>query len=201
MSAELQARIDRVHRGIQGVVRNLHALGYQFSRPRDVLPGPEPGTDAAVKFLEQAVGPLPRAITLFWSRVGSVDLGGHHPTWSGCNFPDPLIVYPPSVAIAELEEHASDREERDRCGLSYCIPIAPDALHKADVSGGKWYNISVPSVVDDPPLNDEPHATTFLDYLDIALGQGGFPGLAAATAHNWPVEVIISAPRPPPSSA
>lgn len=199
MSAELQARIDRVHRGIHCVVRNLHALGYRFSRPRDVLPGPEPGTNKAIKRLEQAVGPVPLAITTFWSRIGSVDLSGHHPTWSGCDFPDPLIVYPPSMAIAELEEHTSDREERDRCGFPYCIPIAPDALHKANVSGGMWYNITVPSIADDPLLNDEPHATTFLNYLDIALGQGGFPGLTAATAHNWPIDAIITAARMPPS--
>ena len=57
----------------------------------------------------------------------------------------------------------------------YCVPVAPDAYHKQNVSGGMWYNLSVPAVTDDPPLNDERHRTTFVGYLELALRWGGFP--------------------------
>jgi hypothetical protein len=100
------------------------------------------------------------------------------------------VVYPPSQAIEELEEFLADWEERVRCNFPYVIPIAPDDYHKADVSGGMWYNASVPAVAEDPPLNDERHRITFVEYLELAVRWGGFPGLDRCESHSWPVERI-----------
>lgn len=101
------------------------------------------------------------------------------------------MVFPPSVAVTELEDFLADKEERLRCNYPYAVPVAPDFYHKADVSGGREYNISVPAVADDPPLNDEWHKTTFLKYLEIAVKWGGFPGLERSPGHDWPIRELV----------
>src|SRR5437762_11826246 len=149
----LEDRILARGRAIERVVVRLHSLGFQFVEPEAVFPGPEPRTEEAIERIEREVGPLPLAIKLFWRRVGSVNFMGAHPDWEGCEYPDPLVVYPPSQAIYELEEFLGDREERMRFGVPYRVPIAPDSYHKENVSGGMFYNLSVPAVADDAPLN------------------------------------------------
>jgi hypothetical protein len=91
----------------------------------------------------------------------------------------------------ELDEFLADKEERLRCDDPYLIPIAPDDYHKEGVSGGMWYNVSVPAVADDPPLNDEWHGTTFVDYLELAVRWAGFPGLFRCPGHSWPVAELV----------
>ncbi|HEY7115262.1 MAG TPA: hypothetical protein VH475_01680, partial [Tepidisphaeraceae bacterium] len=92
-------------------------------------------------------------------------------------------------------EFLADRAERLRRNFPYAVPIAPDRYHKADVSGGMWYGVSLPAVADDPPLNHEPHRTTFVGYLELTLRWGGFPGLDRSPGHNWPDGEIVDAWR------
>jgi hypothetical protein len=193
----LEARILKVGRQIATIARRLPSLEYRFRDPSAALPGPEPGTDAAIERIEREVGTLPLGIKLFWRLVGSVDFTGPHGDWTvveypwdGCDCPDPLVVYPPSLAISELDEFLGDREERVRCDFPYLVPIAPDFKCKDNVSGGMFYNLSVPAVDDDPPLNDERHRTTFVSYLELAVRWGGFPGLDRCSGHNWPLREI-----------
>lgn len=192
MTLGIQQRVDAIHRALQQLVGNLRFLGYRFDRPDRVLPGPAPNTESAIARIEREIGPLPLALKLFWTQIGSVDLSGRHAEWVGCKELDQLIVYPPSAAIVELDEYLVDRESRDRAIFTYGVPVAPDALHKADVSGGMWYNIDVPALADDPPLNEEPHHVTFLGYLELAIGFGGFPGLSGCPNHTWPIAAIRS---------
>ena len=193
----LETRILRVGEQIAQIARRLPALGYQFQRPSAAFPGPEPETENAIDRIEREVGTLPLALKTFWRRVGSVDFtAGPTPLaaveypWGGCEYPDPIVVYPPSVAISELDEFLGDREERMRCGFPYVVPIAPDDVHKNNVGGGMWYNLSVPAVADDPPLNDEWHKTTFVNYLELAVRWGGFPGLERCPEHAWPLRAL-----------
>jgi hypothetical protein len=183
----LEDRIQAIGHSIGKVVDGLNGCGFEFERPEDVFPGPEKGAAEAIRRIEREVGALPLALKLFWVQVGSVDLCGAHPGWQGCEYPDPLVVAPPSFAVGELEDFLADRENRLRHNYPYVVPIAPDFYHKARVSGGMFYNISVPSVADDPPLNDEWHTTTFVDYLETAIHWGGFPGLARSPGHCWPI--------------
>lgn len=185
----------RIGRDLQVLARNLKELRYLFDRPDNILPGVEAGTPGAIERIEGEIGAIPLAIKVFWTHVGSVDFGGYHPEWEGCEYHDPLIVEPPSSAIAELEQYQqylNDQREQSRPGFPspYLLPIAPDAKHKENVSGGMWYNVNVPAVADDPPLNDEPHETTFMAYLGIALQLGGFPGLDWYPQHSWPLPKI-----------
>jgi hypothetical protein len=195
----LEARIDLIGERMVILVQRLTERGFVFERPDEILPGPAENTDEVIAEIENEIGTVPLALKLFWLRVGSVNFCGSHPDWEvdsrypgfeGEFYPDPLIIDPVSVALAELDEFLSDREERLRCNFPYLIPIAPDFYHKADVSGGMWYNISVPAVADDPPLNDEWHKTTFISYLEEAIKWGGFPGLVRYPHHNWPVQEL-----------
>lgn len=186
----LERRINSVGDSIRLLVKRLAERGFDFERPAEVFPGPERGAAEAIARIEREVGGVPLAMKLFWQNVGSVDLCGFHPEWQGCDNPDALVVFPPSVAIDELDEFLSDKEERLRHRFPYLIPIAPDDLHKIHVSGGMWCNVSVPAVADDPPLNDEWHRTTFVAYLEEAIRWAGFPGLWDCQKHSWPIEEL-----------
>jgi hypothetical protein len=190
---DLESRIREVGRVLPLLARRLDELGYQFDEPERVLPGPQRITDAVIARIEREIGAVPLALNLFWRHVGSVNLMGQHPDWVANGYPDPLVIESPSFAIEELDEFLEDREEREKCGSRFVIPIAPDDYHKANVSGGMFYNISVPAVADDPPLNDERrHRTTFVKYLEIALSYGGFPGLVRCDPHDFPLDQILA---------
>jgi hypothetical protein len=193
----IEERIDSIGRRLKILKQRLSEAGFQFENEEEVLPGPEDDTAEIIRKIENEAGVIPMSLKLFWLRVGSVNFcGGHHeweldPDCEPEDYTDPIVVYPPSVALGELEEFLSDKEERLRCNLPFVVPIASDLYHKADVSGGMWYNISVPAVADDPPLNDEWHKTTFLNYLEIAAKWGGFPGLERSPKHTWPIAKLI----------
>ena len=191
----LDLRIIDVARKIALIAHRLPALGYRFDDPAAAFPGIEADTDAAIARIEREVGTIPLALKLFWTRVGSVNFIGRHEDWDGCDYPDPLVIYPPSIAAFELDEFLGDRAERLRSNVPYRIPIAPDYYHKEGVSGGMWYNLSVPAIADDPPLNDEPHRTTFVNYLELAVRWGGFSGLDGCKHHNWPIARILDGLR------
>lgn len=187
----LENRINKIGDSIRLVVNRLEARGFVFDRPPEVFPGPESDATEAIARIESEVGAVPLALKLFWLNIGSVDLCGFHPEWTGCDNPEALLVYPPSYAIYELEEFLSDKTERLKCGFPYLIPIAPDDLHKIGLSGGMWYNVAVPTVADDPPLNNERHRTTFVAYLEEAIKWAGFPGLGNCHRHTWPIEELV----------
>jgi hypothetical protein len=191
----LESRIRAVGKSIRALAKRLAKHGFEFERPAEVFPGPERRAAATIKRIEREAGRIPLALKLFWLKVGSVNFCGSHPEWQGCDYPDPLVVYPPSAAIEELDEFLSDKEERLRSNLPYLVPIAPDYYHKADVSGGMWHNVSVPAVADDPPLNDEWHQTTFVRYLELAMQWAGFPGLSRCRRHSWPVAELLRSAR------
>lgn len=182
MEEALQSRVEHLGSQIESLCERLATAGYVFQYPDEVFPGPEANAVDVISRIEREAGEVPLGLKLFWLHVGSVNLCGAHPIWGGCEYPDPLVVYPPSVALADLDEF---REEPEG---AFLIPIAPDDFHKADVSGGMFYNVSVPALGDDPPLNDERHEVSFLTYLEIALRSAGFPGLERCGGHTWPVD-------------
>jgi len=183
----LQARIDQAHRHLSTLKATLDSLGFKFDEPERAFPGVEDGALASIARIEHHVGQVPLALKLFWTCIGSVNFNGQHPDWIGCRYPDPLTIYPPSVAVDELDEYLADFGEATKHGCTYVIPISPDALHKANVSGGMWYNVDVPALANDPPLNDAPRKMSFLEYLESAISAGGFPGLIGEANHSWPL--------------
>jgi len=184
---QICVEIERIGEELRALVARLSSLHYRFERPQEVLPGPERDTAKAVERIEAEIGAVPLALKLFWLHVGSINLSGSHPLWGGCEYPDPLIVFPPSYALYELDQYLADRKERDAHGFPYAIFVAPDFYHKANVSGGLPYSVAVPAEADDPPLLDEWHQVTFMQYLEVSLRFGGFPGLEREPGHSWPL--------------
>ena len=184
MAETLQSKVEILGAAIMQLCERLKVAGYVFRYPDEVFPGPESDAAHAIAAIEREAGEIPAALKLFWLHVGSVDLFGEHPEWKGAEYPDPLVVFPPSVALAELDDFLQEGERILR------IPIAPDYFHKANVSGGPPYNIYVPAESDDPPLHDERHEVSFLTYLAVALEGAGFPGLEASPGHTWPISSL-----------
>lgn len=180
--------VDALGRRIATLVERLRAIGYVFEHPDEVFPGPDPIASEVILQIESSVGAIPLALKLFWTRIGSVDLTGSHPEWPEPSvYLDQLVVFPPSVATYYLDDYLSGETG------SFELVIAPDYFHKADVSGGPPYTVGVPATEDDPPLNGTPDPQTFLEHIEHALKNGGFPGLADCPDHGWPLAQLIDA--------
>lgn len=192
MKELVDQRIERVAISIADIVTRLLDLNFTFYHPDRVLRNPDPNLKQYLARIERDVGRVPYAIARFWERIGAVDLTGRHEEWRGCEYPDGLVVLPISEAIDELDQFAADKQQRLASGLPYLIPIAADALCKENVSGGMWYNVNCPANSDDPVVNEEPHNISFLNYLDLAIRWGGFPGLENAKHHTWPIDKLTS---------
>jgi hypothetical protein len=168
----------RVHENVKLLVERLGALGYRFSsNPPHQPPGKK--TRKQLQKLERLVGPLPLSLRAFYDVVGSVDLVGRHPSLTPRNSwwtrkraasipPDPLVVYGVGDALQEAE--SMDDEEREQ------ITIAPDDLHKENVSGGDAYAIAVPDGRADAIVLNERHQLYFVEYLRLCCRLGGFGG-------------------------
>ncbi len=191
--------MHRVEHNVRTVAERLSGLGFRFVDPgrggllgalfgrRDHPAHVPPGSDTAkaIARLERRVhGPIPLALRAFYDVVGQVDLSGEHEAIAprGSDFtPDPLIVYGVEDALGWLDG-LDDEEEED----GTVIAIAPDALHKANISGGDPYMIRVPAALADAPVEEEPHDVTFVEYLRIAFRCGGFPGWEGANGATPP---------------
>jgi len=171
----------RVGRNCTRLVSRLTALGYRFGIYPDgssgyysmgPLAAPDRDLHSDISALEAAVGPLPLSLVAFWEEVGSVDLVGMHPDWpTGL---DPLVVDPPAAGVSELDEMA---DMLDTLG-HFEASLAPDDLHKGNISGGAPYAVELPNKSADFVLANESHAMLFVPYLRMAiLRYGGFPGL------------------------
>jgi hypothetical protein len=166
----------RARANVERLVAELTRRHYRFedtSRPAHE----PPVADIAVRLddLQEAIGVMPLALRGWLEQVGRVDLVGSFQGWS-YRYTDPLVVEAPIDYVlaehAEWEYEHENEPDRDR----FVIDLAPDWLHKANVSGGGPYCVEVPNRGVDGLLLDEPHRTTFVNHLRIAFRWGGFPG-------------------------
>lgn len=89
---------------------------------------------------------------------------------------DPLVVWPCIEALVDEEPDDSDDDHEGEPRYSLCI--APDALHKANTSGGDGPHIAFGDAsIDAPMTGDDWNGVPFVSYLRIAFVWGGFPGL------------------------
>ena len=176
----------RVSSNCERIVGRLRELGYLFgvypdgSRGYFTLGPLVPSSDANradEATLEAAVGPLPISLLSFWEQVGSVDLVGMHPSWpTGL---DPLVVNPPEACVSELDEMDELLETYGHFEAS----LAPDDLHKDNISGGSPYALRLPDPAADFVLLHERRQLLFVPYLRLAiLRYAGFPGLEGREA-------------------
>jgi hypothetical protein len=138
---------------------------------------------AACDELESEAGPLPLSLVAFWQEVGAVDLVGMHRSWpTGL---DPLVVDPPEGPLAELY----DEDEETYASL------APDELHKDNISGGDPYGLELPNPAADFRFMYEPHDLLFVPYLRLAILHGVGSGLEEK--HSiWAIETLVAELEP-----
>ena len=150
---------------------------------KQVFQPPDKATAKQIAKLEKlAGGPMPMSLRAWYEEVGGVSLMGAHallnPKQPNENeLPDPLVVLPLEAMLEQGDEGEGD-------GLQ--IVIAPDALHKADISGDAYY-LSLPDRGADFVFDDG-SGRTFVNYLRSVFAWGGFPGWEQAK--NPPRELI-----------
>lgn len=181
--ALLQARST-----MQKVARAADLLAFRLERRGwKALDGPllTPPQPEAIAALADVCGPLPASLQAFWEIVGGINFVWDYerpkgPPDFGLDLPlpemDPLCVGGPEKLWYCVEEWQS-QECRPEVAEPLELELAPDVYHKADISGGPPYVISLPALSHDPILENERHHLAFTDYLRLALRWGGFPGL------------------------
>jgi len=177
--------MSRVDANVRTLVTRLAEIGFEFTTPdgvkrkaKDVHVAPDARAAKRIQRVEKTVGPLPLSIRAFYEVVGSVDLIGRHPSLApptGRVAPDPLVVIGLDEATSELEDEEG------------ALMLAPDDLHKSNVSGGDPYEIGVPDAAADARVLNERHDLLFVDYLRLCFRFGGFPGYEGQT--EVPVEI------------
>ena len=135
---------------------------------------------------EITCAPLPVSLRAFWEAVGGINFiwdyeRGDAPDL-GLNLPmdemDPVCVDAPEVVT-----HVFDVWEEQRSGIDpeladpFNLDLAPDYLHKANISGGGPYGIELPFLGADPIFANEVHELRFVDYLRLCFRWAGFPRL------------------------
>lgn len=133
---------------------------------------------------------------LSWVRlVGDVWLVGTHPQWTNSASADPLVIEleGPRYPSASIRGHFEDELEQwheshalDPDAGPFVLPVAPDRLHKDNVSGGPPYGIILPDGCADGLFVAET-TMPFVSYLNWVFRNGGFPGPATSKGH-WQVK-------------
>ncbi|TCV78145.1 hypothetical protein [Sulfurirhabdus autotrophica] len=177
----------RVRENINTIVDRLAGHGYRFDQYPDGSPIPysfgpivQPSGElvAQVNEFENLAGAIPLSLRIFWETVGAVSLMGRVPEgWP--SYTDPLVVQPPDACILDFHDWRAAVEEYGENETGpFVAAIAPDMLHKDNVSGGAPYGFSLPNTAIDDVLMNERHNLPFVPYLRLAiLKWGGFPGI------------------------
>ena len=187
----IEKKIKSFKTSICNIKENLLNLNYKFNNPLNAVQNPDTDIKTKISLIEKEFGDLPVSIKFFYFCIGGIDFTGYHPDWKGCDYPDPVFIYSFDAALEEFDAWKYDPEDYNNSFGSFRIPIAPDYYHKENVSGGMWYGIGIPNKENDPVLLEEWHNTSFLNYLEICLQWGGFPGLEKNVKEiNWPLGKI-----------
>lgn len=150
----------RARRNVEVIIRRLTEAGYRFhtndyaQNPVTPHVPPAGGAAAHADWLAGRFGPVSMTL-LSWVRlVGDVWLVGTHPQWPESASADPLVIEAqgsryPGEPIRGSFDHEHDVWRRwaardpEQAGL-FVLPVAPDRLHKENVSGGGAYGFILP---------------------------------------------------------
>lgn len=180
----------RARQNVAILVERLNRLGYRFLAPEEVWVPSTQASTAALDTLEQQYGPLPLSLRMWYEVVGSVNFMGAHPALSYFDSPDmnspgslpvyadPLVIHPVETAphsfYLDLVYEYTGEEISDP---PYGLWLAPDAVHKANHSGGGPTQILFPNpAIDTPLISDDWDGVPFVSYLRTCFQWGGFPG-------------------------
>lgn len=184
--AVAQETMSRAKHNVLTIISRLEDIAYQFALPEQVHTSPASDAGENLQKLVSHAGPLPLSLQAWYEIVGGVCLMGNHEKLAFFSSPiasyppqiysDPLVVFPIQAAIGSIDLDQGDIQENS--SGEFLIPIAPDAYHKANISGGAPYEIRLPCSDVDTILLNEWQDTTFVNYLRICFQWGGFPGWA-----------------------
>jgi len=172
----------RVARNADRLAARLDANGWKSLG--GALRTPTAETDKLlIQRIETATGaPLPISLHAFWLNVGGIDfVWDYNSTVAAPDLiaslemddMDPMCVYSPASIDFEITEW----EESDEFRAPFRVPLAPDYLHKINVSGGDPYGVDLPFYGFDPIFREDRHALPFVDYLRLCFRFAGFPRL------------------------
>lgn len=196
----------RARRNVEMIIERLTSAGYRFHTndyAQDPVTPHIPPTAAAAAhadWLAGRFGPVPMTL-LSWVRlVGDVWLVGTHPQWAQSTSADPLVIEPegsrfPGEPIRGYFDNEHDvwrewaAQDPEEAGL-FVLPLAPDRLHKENVSGGPPYGLILPDSCADGLFAGET-TMPFVSYLNHAFSHGGFPG--QTLPHNqWQLKQALA---------
>jgi hypothetical protein len=143
-----------------------------------------------IRRIEDLTGaPLPLSLRAFWEIVGGINFvwdyneDGAAPNLGvRLDLPLPemdlLCVDSPETVTHVFEVWEDQKSEIDpELTDPFCLDLAPDDLHKMNVSGGPAYGIELPFPGADPIFANEVHNLPFVDYLRLCFRWAGFPSL------------------------
>jgi hypothetical protein len=147
--------------------------------------------------------PIPPSLLAFWHVVGGVDLVWNYKTDKrppalseaitlDLETLDPLCLVAPchiGYLLKEREHHI--KTTHPELLDPFSVDLAPDYLHKADISGGAPYAIDLPFLGADPMFRNERHRLPFVDYLRHCLRWAGF-GMLDRHANDSGIKQLIA---------
>lgn len=172
------------------IVDRLHKEDYRFVYPDKVLVESEQGVMEWIQEFRRKGVHLPVALEAWLREVGSVNLMGSHPKWPKPAYffdgeivdgepiyTDPLVVELSRDYVEYLyEEWTLDQQGSASELAPFRLDIAPDHIHKANVSGGLPYQLPAERPAIDAIVLNERHGMTLTAYIRMAIRWGGFPG-------------------------
>lgn len=182
----------RARNNVDTLVSRMKSAGYRFhtndpeQNPEVPHRPPGAGVVSVESFLGERFGAVPLTVLLWLRTVGDVWLVGTHPDWPGSAAADPLVLelegsrYPGHSIVTYFEDELDEWDHVE----PFVLPLSPDRLHKANISGGAPFGILLPDGCADGLFVGE-RTTTFVDYLNQVFHGGGFaapPRTAGETA-------------------
>jgi hypothetical protein len=177
----------RARKNVDLIVDRLQADGFVAERNDDEATSrpahfpPSGGAADLADWLEETFAPFPMTVAAWIRQVGDVWLVGAHPLWPQSVLADPLVVEfefsefggdSRDYYAEEWQNWQDDADDADDDAEPFQLDFAPDALHKANISGDGPYGIQVPGVGVDGMVGP---TLWFVDDLNTAFAAGGFP--------------------------
>ncbi len=180
--------MSRARQNIEILVDRLRRLDYQFLYPQEIWVPPSPDSISTLERFEANYGPLPLSLRAWYEVVGMVCFMGYHPklsyldSWPGGTlrpfYSDPIVIDPiKDPPVSFYADLVFDFTGQDTTDPPYSIWLGPDAIQKANLSGGGPTMMMVPNPGMDGPLISEGwDGVLFMNYLRQCFQWGGFPG-------------------------
>jgi hypothetical protein len=180
--------MSRARQNIEMLIDRLHTLEYRFLYDQEIWLPPDQASIEALDAFEASYGLLPLSLRMWYEIVGPISFMGSHPklcymdtSQSDAPHPfysDPIVIDPlqdpPLPFYADMIFNTTGEETTDP---PYGIWLAPDAIQKANMSGGGPTIVMIPNpAMDGPLISEQWDGVLFLNYLRECFRWGGFPG-------------------------